>query len=187
MVQFMLPVFAGRGSKGLWLDLLKLSIPSMVMWLLMFYTLFHCYLNIVAELTMYADRAFYHKWYNATTLKRFWADWNQPVHEFCLRHLYIDVVKYGNVGKEYALLGTFLISAVLHELIFSVAFKTVRGWFFGGMLLQVPLIMLSQQLRGTRRGNLTVWLSLFLGQPLLELLYIREYLAEHESFFCVAG
>lgn len=91
------------------------------------------------------------------------------------------------MSKEVALLGTFFISAILHEVVFSVAFKTVRGWFFAGMLLQIPLIALSAQLRGTRRGNLTVWLSLFLGQPMLEMLYIREYLAQHPNFFCVAG
>jgi hypothetical protein len=73
------------------------------------------------------------------------------------------------------------------ELLFSVAFKTFRPWFFLGMLLQLvslgivflhtrshtlasrfcldlqPLIYLSQQLKNKRRGNILVWWSLFSG------------------------
>jgi hypothetical protein len=30
-----------------------------------------------------------------------------------------------------------------------------------------------------------VWWSLFSGQPLLELLYFREFFSNHASFFCV--
>jgi sterol O-acyltransferase len=83
-----------------------------------------------------------------------------------------------------AVFATFLISAVAHEIIFSVAFKTARPWFFLGMLAQLPLMACSQLLRGSRRGNFLVWWSLFSGQPLLELLYVREYLSLHPSFFC---
>jgi hypothetical protein len=45
------------------------------------------------------------------------------------------------------------------------------------MLAQLPLILLGPRLRGRRRGNLVVWLSLVLGQPMLELLYVRAWLA----------
>jgi hypothetical protein len=41
------------------------------------------------------------------------------------------------VSKTIATFTTFLISAILHELLFSVAFKTLRPWFFVGMLVQV--------------------------------------------------
>lgn len=50
---------------------------------------------------------------------------------------------------------------------------------------QIPLIHLSRRFRGRRRGNMIVWLSLFMGQPLLEILYFREWFATHDSFFCV--
>ncbi len=73
----------------------------------------------------------------------------------------------------------------MHELLFSVAFKTVRPWFFIGMLVQIPFIIISRFFRGTRRGNIIVWLSLFAGQPMLEMLYFREWFDTHSSFFCV--
>ena len=187
--QFLLPVLAAPPEgRSLVLDLMKLAVPSMALWLAGFWSIFHSWLNIVGELTRFGDRRFYKAWYNASTVARFWSEWNQPVHEWCLRHTYIDLVRYGNVPKQVALFGTFFLSALLHEVVFSVAFKTLRVWFFGGMLLQIPLIAVSQGLRGTRRGNFVVWLSLFLGQPLLEMLYIREFLAGSDgNFFCVSG
>ena len=64
------------------------------------------------------------------------------------------------------MISVFFASAVLHELVFSVAFKAASPWFFGGMLMQMPLIQAegTLKLRHTRRGNLLVWLSLFVGQ-----------------------
>ena len=39
--------------------LLKLSVPTLWGWLVVFYTLFHLLLNIIAELTRFGDREFY--------------------------------------------------------------------------------------------------------------------------------
>lgn len=151
------------------------------------------------------------------------------------------------ISKSAATFGVFFVSALLHEVLFSVAFRTVRPWFFIGMLIQVPagdtpaacceqrslrsggrvlltrvrrclrarqvpLIVLSRHFRGTRRGNVLMWTSLFCGQPLLEvraaptacvdpsslaarsltetrhnaqILYFREYFQKHTKFFCV--
>ena len=39
--------------------LLELAVPTLCGWLVVFYTLFHLWLNIVAELTRFGDREFY--------------------------------------------------------------------------------------------------------------------------------
>ena len=52
--------------------LLKLAVPTMILWLLMFYGLFHVWLNIVAEITYFGDRLFYKSWWNATRLDVYW-------------------------------------------------------------------------------------------------------------------
>ncbi|KAA0146861.1 hypothetical protein FNF28_07623 [Cafeteria roenbergensis] len=68
----------------------------------------------------------------------------------------------------------------------SMGFKTARPWFALGMLAQMPLIALSKRFKGSRRGNFVVWFSLFLGQPLIEILYFREWMATKKGqFFCV--
>jgi MBOAT, membrane-bound O-acyltransferase family len=166
--------------------LMRLAIPSFFIWLTLFYGLFHCLLNIVAELTFFGDRYFFGSWYNATRLDHFWKLWNIPVHEFCLRHVYLELKHYVGVNNHLSMFATFFVSAIFHELIFSAAFKTFRPFFFFGMLFQIPMIMISRIFSDKRRGNTLVWLSLFLGQPLLEILYLTEFLQRYDNFFCMA-
>jgi hypothetical protein len=169
-----------------WLfDIIRLAIPSLILWLTSFYAFFHCVLNIVAELLRHADRDFYRDWWNSTEISSFWRKWNVPVHEWALRHVVLEGIHYGGATKQQAVVATFFVSAIAHELIFSVAFRTVRPYFFLGMLAQLPLIWIGQLYRTRRRGNFVVWLSLFIGQPLLELAYARDYIATHKEFFCV--
>lgn len=188
MTQFMLPVLAKPTPYGPVMDMAKLAMPSMIVWITGFYAMFHCALNINAEILHYADARFYGPWWSATDLRSFWSLWNRPVHEFLLRHVYVEAIHYADVSKTAALLVVFVLSAAVHEVVFSAAFKTVTGWFALGMLAQIPLIHFSSSLKGTRRGNFLVWLSLFLGQPMIELLYFRHYMATHNNeFFCVKG
>ncbi len=42
--------------------LLKLALPNTYCWLVMFYMLFHLWLNILAELVSFGDREFYKDW-----------------------------------------------------------------------------------------------------------------------------
>ena len=75
--QFCLPILADvENSKGLFHDIMRLSIPSILAWLLSFYAFFHCYLNTIAEFLRFADREFYKDWWNSTTLDMFWRKWN---------------------------------------------------------------------------------------------------------------
>jgi hypothetical protein len=39
-----------------------------IIWLLLFFSVFHCLLNILAEITMFGDRLLYEDWWNANTL-----------------------------------------------------------------------------------------------------------------------
>lgn len=56
---------------------------------------------------------------------------------------------------------------------------------FIGMLVQPPLICLDHLwTTRPRAGNFVMWLSLFLGQPLMIILYVRGYLKEHGFLMC---
>lgn len=66
----------------------RLAGPMALSWLLGFYSVFHVYLNILAELTYFADRNFYHDWWNCRSLQEYWKNWNMPVHQWFVRHLY---------------------------------------------------------------------------------------------------
>lgn len=186
LTQFLLPVLATPHKHGPLMDIAKLAVPSMAVWLIGFYALFHCLLIANSELLLFADQRFYDAWWSATSIDAFWRLWNRPVHEFLLRHVYVESIHYAHAGKQVALFIVFLLSAAAHEIIFSVSFKTARPWFALGMLAQIPLISISRQFKGTRRGNFIVWFSLFLGQPMIEILYFREWMNSHNGqFFCL--
>lgn len=174
-----------HGSGSLVFDAMRLAIPSIIVWLLGFYALFHALLNAWAELARFADRQFYLDWWNSTTIDAFWNKWNILVHEWCLRHVFVESQTYFNVSRRHAGLATFLFSAILHEYIFFIAFRTPRPAIFTAMMIQVPFMSISQRLNleGKRRGNLLVWLNLFLGHPLVELMYVRSFLDRNERLF----
>jgi sterol O-acyltransferase len=45
-------------------------------------------LNALAEITRFADRGFYADWWNSVSWDQFSRDWNRPVYNFLLRHVY---------------------------------------------------------------------------------------------------
>ncbi|TKR61705.1 hypothetical protein L596_028785 [Steinernema carpocapsae] len=155
--------------------LLKLAVPNHLIWLLFFYLLFHSTLNFLAELLRFGDRQFYKDWWNSETITYFWKSWNIPVHRWALRHIYLPMVR-NHYSKMTAALAVFFISALLHEYLVSVPLHMFRLWAYYGMMAQVPLSFVTDYvLRGGRAGNVVVWLSLILGQPMAILMYVHDW------------
>ena len=157
---------------------LRLAIPSLYVWLLMFFALFHCWLNVLAEITRFADREFYLDWWNSMTFGEFWRLWNRPVHLWVMRHLYHPL---RSAGLNAALSGVvvFFISAVGHEYIMSGALKILSYWAFLAMMVQVPMIIVMDKLKGvlagTQVGNVVFWVSFtMVGEPLAVLIYANN-------------
>ena len=122
---------------------LKLSIPTLYVWLCAFYCLFHLWLNILAELTRFGDRQFYKDWWNASTIDQYWRLWNMPVHKWLVRHIYFPALRLG-MGKNGATFIVFLFSAVFHELLVGLPLHVFRSWAFMGIMLQLPLISVTR-------------------------------------------
>jgi diacylglycerol O-acyltransferase-1 len=104
-----------------------------------------------------------------------------PVHRWCVRHLYIPLVEMG-YGKTGASLGVFFVSAFFHEYLVSVPLKTFKIWAFLGMMSQIPLSYMSKFLErnvGERWGNIIVWTSLIIGQPLCIMVYYHDYVIQN--------
>eukprot|EP00158_Paraphelidium_tribonemae_P001906 Partr_v1_DN24941_c0_g1_i1_m45511 putative o-acyltransferase len=188
--------------------ILKLSIPSIYIWLLGFYALFHSYLNFWAEILRFSDRQFYKPWWNASTISQYWRLWNIPVYTWFKRHVYVPFrANHPHSPKWIANMIAFFISAVGHEVIVGVPTHLIHGWAFFGMMAQVPMIWFSDALYSFERkrkrrlslkggvvedpddmllrpvnlGNYLFWISFcILGQPLGVLLYYRSYyMREH--------
>ena len=83
--------------------------------------------------------------------------------------MYVESQVYGKASKPIALFITFMVSGLAHEHVCSVAFRKISPYFLLGMVVQVPLQVISKYYENSRFGNIIMWVSLFLGQPLLEV------------------
>uniref|UniRef100_A0A4W4EJA3 O-acyltransferase n=1 Tax=Electrophorus electricus TaxID=8005 RepID=A0A4W4EJA3_ELEEL len=155
-----------------------LSVPNHFIWLIFFYWFFHSSMNFVAELMQFGDREFYRDWWNSETVPYFWANWNIPVHKWCLRHFYKPMLRRG-VNKLAAQLAVFLVSAFFHEYLVSFPLKMFRLWAFMGMMVQIPLAMFVGRFLKGNYGNAAVWISLIIGQPIAVLMYVHDYYVLH--------
>lgn len=158
--------------------LLKLAIPNHFIWLMFFYWYFHSSLNAIAEILRFGDRHFYNDWWNAESVQYFWRNWNIPVHQWCVRHLYIPLRNFG-CSKQQAAIAVFLLSAFFHEYLVSVPLKMFRIWAFLGMLGQLPFSKFVEKHMHKQYGNMAVWISLIIGQPLCILMYYHDFYVLH--------
>lgn len=157
---------------------LKLSVPTLYVWLCMFYCFFHLWLNILAELLCFADREFYKDWWNAKTVEEYWRMWNMPVHKWMVRHIYFPCLRKG-MSKAVAIFISFVVSAIFHELCIAVPCHMFKLWAFIGIMLQIPLVVVTKYLQNRFKnstvGNTIFWcfFSIF-GQPMCVLLYYHD-------------
>ncbi|KHJ86040.1 MBOAT family protein [Oesophagostomum dentatum] len=160
--------------------LLKLAIPNILIWLIGFYTIFHSCLNFVAEVLKFADREFYRDFWNSETIHYFWRTWNIPVHRWAARHIYMPMMR-NHYSKHSATVTVFFVSAFFHEYLVSVPLHMFRLWAYYGMMSQIPLsLFIDYVVKGGRAGNVVVWLSLILGQPLAILMYVHDWYVMHQ-------
>ncbi|KXJ26861.1 Diacylglycerol O-acyltransferase 1 [Exaiptasia diaphana] len=155
--------------------IMKLAIPNHFLWLLFFYCFFHTLLNITGELLRFADRTFYRDWWNSSTVEYFWQNWNIPAHRWASRHLYKPMIRRG-YSKLQAQITVFMLSAFFHEYLVSVPLRMARLWSFMAMLGQIPMaVFIKAFISNPNYGNVVVWCSIILGQPLAIMMYFHDY------------
>ncbi|EFQ34062.1 MBOAT family protein [Colletotrichum graminicola M1.001] len=152
-----------------------LVFPFLMEYLMGWYLIWEAILNILAEVTYFADRSFYDAWWNSVSWDQFARDWNRPVHIFLLRHVYHSSISSMKVNRHTATLITFFLSACVHELVMWCIFKKLRGYLLFAQMCQLPLVQLSRTrwLKGRRvLGNVMFWTGLLTGPSLLCSLYL---------------
>jgi sterol O-acyltransferase len=95
-------------------------------------------------------------------------EWNVPVYSFLRRHVYS--ASRPHIGKAYATVITFLISAVGHEIVMACITKKLRGYGFICQMLQLPIVVLQRTrwMRGKKTlHNVSFWCSMILGLSLV--------------------
>ncbi|TDZ24940.1 Sterol O-acyltransferase 2 [Colletotrichum orbiculare MAFF 240422] len=144
-----------------------LIFPFMVEYLMAWYLIWETILNILAELTYFADRSFYDAWWNSVSWDQFARDWNRPVHNFLLRHVYHSSISSMKVNRHTATLITFFLSACVHELVMWCLFKKLRGYLLFLQMCQLPLVQFSRTswMKGRRTlGNIIFWVGISLDR-----------------------
>ncbi|KAK1982630.1 MBOAT family protein [Colletotrichum cereale] len=153
-----------------------LVFPFLMEYLMAWYLIWEAILNILAEVTYFADRSFYDAWWNsAVSWDQFARDWNRPVHNFLLRHVYHSSLSSMKVNRHTATLITFFLSACVHELVMWCIFKKLRGYLLFAQMCQLPLVQLSRTrwMKGRKLlGNILFWSGLLTGPSLLCSLYL---------------
>jgi len=105
-------------------------------------------------------------------------EWNIPVHHFLRRHVYGASRPYVSKGMATAL--TFLISALLHELVMGCITKKLRGYSFVAMMLQLPIVAVQRTSLVKGRilfNNVCFWISMILGLSIVSTPLILLLLA----------
>jgi sterol O-acyltransferase len=120
-----------------------LVFPFLMEYLMAWYLIWETILNFLAEVTYFADRTFYDAWWNSVSWDQFARDWNRPVHNFLLRHVYHSSISALKVKKHTATLITFFLSACIHELVMWCIFKKLRGYLLFLQMFQLPVSLLS--------------------------------------------
>ncbi len=143
----------------------------------------------MGEVLRFADRHFYSDWWNSNDIVVFWKTWNLPVHRWAVRHLFKPMLQRGYSGFVASTV-VFLISALLHEYLVSVPLRMFKFYAFFGMMMQIPLMFVSKmavKFFGPRAGNLVVWMSLIIGQPLALMMYYHDFVVAHYGSDLIAS
>lgn len=164
---------------------LSLMTAGLVIWLLIFFTLFQSSLNLIAEITLFADRCFYLDWWNASSVGTFWRDWNKPVSNMMRRNVYQPLRERG-WGRNVSAYVVFFVSAILHEMWLGIATRNFNGVAFLCMMVQPVLMLLTRSLEKRRGphstlGNCVMWITIIFGQPLAVIIYYLQWQLLHNS------
>jgi len=152
-----------------------LLVPFMIEYMMVWYLIWECILNLLGELMRFSDRGFYGSWWNSVTWDQFARDWNKPVHSFLLRHVYHSSISVYHVSKSTATLITFFLSACVHELVMWCIFKKLRGYLLCMQMLQLPFVFLSRTRFFKDRdtlGNILFWMCIYTGPALCCSMYL---------------
>ncbi len=85
-----------------------LLIPFTLVWIIVFFILFECILNAIAELTFFDDREFYQDWWNSTTFDEF----ARKVRAPCAGSLFLGLLA-GGMPRSLAPMSFHLPRALL--------------------------------------------------------------------------
>ncbi|CAG9314014.1 unnamed protein product [Blepharisma stoltei] len=149
---------------------MKLVIPCLASYWLLFFIIFEQILNLFAELSLFGDREFYQDWWNSNTWADFSRKWNRPVHLFLYKHVYLEAKERWKFTEKNSTYFTYFFSALCHEMVVALVCKTIRPYLSILMMAQIPLVLIAK-IGGREFGLNLFWTGIIGGPSLLCTLY----------------
>eukprot|EP00727_Mastigamoeba_balamuthi_P009429 m51a1_g5108 hypothetical protein (438) ;mRNA; r:327763-329712 len=132
--------FPEYGFVEIWI---RLMTPAFFGWLVFFYGMFHCFLNAVSEVCMYANRDFYEDWWDSADVAVWARKWNSTV-QMWLGMLYVFLRHKVKMSKGAAVATSIMLSASWHDFILSYSFKCLTLFHTIGMTVLVLFIVVAK-------------------------------------------
>eukprot|EP01083_Nonionella_stella_P097162 273112_1 len=187
------------------------ALPGMLVVIMCFWGVVHCWLHTWSELTGYCDTVFYEDWWNANTFASYSKKWNLVVYNWSYNYFFLPMLEAG-YSKATADLFTFWLWGAVQEYVFFA----VSGCFYpvllctcfayGLLFYSVAFMDTSVSLKyhrtpsnekhnaamengnvlddnETTNGgwNVFLWIMLFLQNGFFVTLYAKEWYA-HKAF-----
>ncbi|KRH92777.1 Sterol O-acyltransferase/Diacylglycerol O-acyltransferase [Pseudoloma neurophilia] len=141
----------------------KVVYCTFIFWILSFLYLFYGILQTCACITN-IKVVLFSDWWNSNNFKEFWSNWNIQVHLFLKRYVLIYFLKNIYSSKILASFTTFLVSAMVHELISFLFCKRILYISFLSIFSQYLMISFESYIY---MNNCIFWiLFCVLGQPI---------------------
>uniref|UniRef100_A0A2L2Y7V4 O-acyltransferase n=1 Tax=Parasteatoda tepidariorum TaxID=114398 RepID=A0A2L2Y7V4_PARTP len=148
-----------------------------ILMFLVFYGMFHCWLNAFAEMLRFGDRMFYDDWWNCTSFAKYYRSWNMVVYDWLYSYIYRDMYTLLGRSRVGAMLVVFLISAIIHEYILAICFKFVFPLLFILFSSFGVILVFITRRRTSPFWNVFLWIGMFQGWGLLTVFYSLEWYA----------
>lgn len=99
--------------------------------------LIHCWMNIWAELLMFADRNFYQDWWAAVNQADQLRKWNSVVGDWIYEYAYAGIVYVTAGNKSLSTVLVYIMSAVMHDYVMNMMlglrFLPIMTFMYGGL------------------------------------------------------
>ncbi|KAI0979600.1 hypothetical protein GJ496_005961 [Pomphorhynchus laevis] len=126
--------------------LLKCTVPAILFIPVVCLWVFDGIAALLAEITGTYNCRFYLDWFSAQTQKEFWRRWNRLTGELLIAFVFKPCLK-AKLSKTLSVVITFVVSAVLHQFIFIIAFGPKSYVYSWGILIQPAIIHYTEGLK----------------------------------------
>ena len=150
------------------------ALPGMTIFFLVFFMVFHSWMNVAAELLRFADRNFYQDWWNANSWSPFQRKFATFLYDWMHTYLFSDFIALG-FPKSVAILFSFAFVVSVVEYIASFSFMMFFPLIsFIAYLSFFVWIVLPVTNEYNQLLNTLLWIALLLANGALLSLYSRE-------------